>query len=95
MKTLFQNVTAVLMDEARTILPGAFVAVDEWAVYRMTDPESGEGGEEGDEPTTPDDENLPGKTGDDFALVGLIVLMVVGMAGAAAAVVLLKKNGAR
>lgn len=29
--------------------PGAFVAVDEWAVYRMTDPESGEGGEEGDE----------------------------------------------
>ena len=37
----------------------------------------------------------PGKTGDDFAMVGLIVLLVVGMAGAAAAVVLLKKNGAR
>ena len=37
----------------------------------------------------------PGKTGDDFAMVGLIVLLVVGMAGAAAAVVLLKKNEAR
>lgn len=44
----------------------------------------------GDSDVTP-----PGKTGDDFALVGLIVLMVVGMAGAAAAVILLKKNGAR
>ncbi len=57
-----------------------------------------------DDPTTPDDGetdvpeddgNLPGKTGDDFAMVGLIVLLVVGMAGAAAAVILLKKNSAR
>ncbi|MBQ2893176.1 MAG: discoidin domain-containing protein [Oscillospiraceae bacterium] len=44
----------------------------------------------GDGDTTP-----PDKTGDDFALVGLIVLMVVGIAGAAAAVILLKKNSAR
>ena len=54
-----------------------------------TDPDGGDS-------TVPgDDGNLPGKTGDDFALVGLIVLLVVGMAGAAAAVILLKKNGNR
>jgi len=48
----------------------------------------GDGDNDGD--TTP-----PGKTGDDFMLVGLIVLLVIGMAGAAAAVVLLKKKEAR
>lgn len=54
------------------------------------------GGDDTDDNTgTEDDGNLPGKTGDDFALVGLIVLMVVGIAGAAAAVILLKKNSAR
>ena len=53
------------------------------------------GGSTGGNTGTEDDGNLPGKTGDDFALVGLIVLMVVGMAGAAAAVILLKKNSAR
>ncbi len=50
----------------------------------------------GDQPDAPgeDDGNLPGKTGDDFALVGLIVLLAIGMAGAAAVVVLMKKNRA-
>ncbi len=48
-----------------------------------------------DNTNVPDDGNLPGKTGDDFAMVTLIVLLVVGVAGAAAAVILLKKNSAR
>lgn len=48
-----------------------------------------------DDPTEPGDTTPPGKTGDDFKLVGMIVLLVVGMVGAAAAVVLLKKNGNR
>ena len=51
------------------------------------------GGDNGE--TDTDDGNVPGKTGDDFAMVTLIVLLVVGMAGAAVAVVLLKKNGNR
>lgn len=49
----------------------------------------------GDDTGDDGDVTPPGKTGDDFALVGLIVLLVVGMAGAAVAVVLLKKNSAR
>ena len=49
----------------------------------------------GDDATGDNDTTPPGKTGDDFALVGLIVLMVIGVAGAAAAVILLKKNGNR
>ena len=63
-----------------------------------TDDPTVPGGDTGDTDGDTDggeDGNLPGKTGDDFALVGLIVLMVVGMAGAAAVVVLMKKNGAR
>lgn len=48
-----------------------------------------------DDPTEPGDTTPPGKTGDDFMLVGLIVLLVVGIAGAGVVVVLLKKNGAR
>lgn len=48
-----------------------------------------------DDPTEPGDTTPPGKTGDDFMLVGLIVLLVVGIAGAGAVVVLLKKNDAR
>ncbi len=50
--------------------------------------DTGDGEGSGD--TTP-----PGKTGDDFMLVGVIVLLVIGLAGAAVAVVLLKKNGNR
>ncbi len=60
-----------------------------------TVPGGDSGNTDGDTDGGEGDGNLPGKTGDDFALVGLIVLMVVGMAGAAAVVVLMKKNSAR
>ncbi len=57
-----------------------------------TEPDNGDGTEV---PTQPGDTTPPGKTGDNFNVVPLIVLLVIGVCGAAAAVVLLKKNGAR
>ncbi|MBQ8768513.1 MAG: discoidin domain-containing protein [Oscillospiraceae bacterium] len=55
-----------------------------------TDVPGGSDDGNGDGDTTP-----PGKTGDDFMMVGLIVLLLIGVAGAFAAVVLLKKNEAK
>jgi len=48
-----------------------------------------------DDPTEPGDGTPPGKTGDDFKLIPLIILLVVGVCGAAVIAVLLKKNSKR